>query len=134
MDGPDALPAEVAQEGDSHAAVQAATQALAGDPATLDAAVAQSHATANPAGEVDLFMQRLESRMAKVETALGMTAPVVEQAINDLAPIAAEFVPAVAPIAARLPLIETTLNAILAAFGLHFGGKIALPSPLPTVE
>jgi hypothetical protein len=97
--------------------VNAAAASAARDPAALDKAVASSHAAAAPASETDKRLSDLEAAVADVQQVLGTLSPIV----NQLAPMVAGAIPVAGPILARLPLIESTVQAILTAISSHFG-------------
>jgi hypothetical protein len=75
----------------------------------------------------------METRLQRVEAFAVQAGPTIANIINTVAPIVGAAVPAAAPALSRLPVIESTLAAVLSALGVHFGaGKIpGLPTAIP---
>lgn len=118
---------------DTLASVRAAALATAGgDQGALDTAVMNAMAGKAPVSDFETWLGTAETRFARLEDLIGTRVPALVDAVNAGAGAVAAIDPGAAPFLARLPVLEDTVNRVLKALGLHFGGKIAgLPPSLP---
>jgi hypothetical protein len=85
-----------------------------------DAAVDDAAGKAAPAGTIESWLDSMDQRLARIESAVGLVLPVV----NEVGAVAGAFVPAAGPVLQRLPLIESVVEGILGSLHTAFGGKL----------
>lgn len=111
--------------GDTHESITASVEEAAGGAEALAAATGAAMATAAPASEIDQMLKSFADRITALEAAAGKISPALAELQGIALPIVAEIAPEHAAAIARIPALETAINAVLNALGLHFGGKVA---------
>jgi hypothetical protein len=106
---------------DTTSGVREATEDLTGGPID-DKIVADANAKPASSDETAVRFKQAEERLGKIEAYLDLVAPVVAQARQ-----AQEA-------GGSTVSLTGTVNAILAALHVHFGGKMTLPQPVGVPE